>query len=87
MSQIFKTKNTVYSFEIFPPKRTSPVDTVLDTLDRLEGLNPDFISVTYGAGGNPADRSTCEIASLIKNKYKIESVAHLTCARNSRGVT
>ena len=39
---IYKKKNTVYSFEIFPPKRTSPINTIYDTLDRLEGLKPDF---------------------------------------------
>ncbi len=84
IADIFNKNRTVYSFEVFPPKRTSPIETIIETLDALKGLNPDFISVTYGAGGNPADRSTCEIASIIKNKYNIEPVAHLTCVQNSR---
>ncbi|NLN82248.1 MAG: methylenetetrahydrofolate reductase [NAD(P)H] [Clostridiales bacterium] len=84
IAELFKKKKIVYSFEIFPPKRTSPIDTIYSTLDQLEGLHPDFISVTYGAGGNPADSSTCDIASIVKNKYNIEPLAHLTCVNNSR---
>ncbi|HZK19901.1 MAG TPA: methylenetetrahydrofolate reductase [NAD(P)H] [Treponemataceae bacterium] len=77
-------KGTVYSFEVFPPKKTSPVDTILKTLNGLKDLNPDFISVTYGAGGSIANNETCRIADLIKNKYGIEAVAHLTCAELSK---
>lgn len=39
-----------FSLEVFPPKRTSPIGTIYDTLDGLRGLDPDFISVTYGTG-------------------------------------
>ena len=78
ISKLFKTK-TVYSFEIFPPKKTSPIDTIYTTLDELKGLSPDFISVTYGAGGSSNKDATIEIASAIKNKYNLESVAHLPC--------
>lgn len=67
------------SFEIFPPKRTAPVDTIYSTLDKLKNLNPDFISVTYGAGGSENCKATLNIASAIKNKYQIESAAHLPC--------
>lgn len=42
-------------------------------------MNPAFISVTYGAGGNTADSKTCQIASVIQDKYNITSAAHLTC--------
>ncbi len=79
ISSLFKPGKTVLSFEVFPPKKTSSIDTIYSTLDELKDLSPDFISVTYGAGGNLADNSTCEIASIIKNKYHIESLAHLTC--------
>ncbi len=75
---------TVFSFEVFPPKKTSPIETIYKTLDGLKDLKPDFISVTYGAGGNTADSSTCDIASIIKNKYNIEALAHLTCVNSSR---
>ena len=40
----------MFTLEVFPPKRNAPVGTIYDTLDGLEGLNPDFISVTYGHG-------------------------------------
>lgn len=76
---LFK-KKTVLSFEVFPPKRTDTVDTVYSTVAALKELTPDFISVTYGAGGG---RATCDatlsIASAIKYEYGIESVAHLPC--------
>ncbi len=75
-SEIFKNK-TVLSLEIFPPRRTAAIDIIYDTLDELKGLNPDFISVTYGAGGSENNTATLEIASAIKNDYGIESVAHL----------
>lgn len=68
----------VMSFEIFPPKKSSSVETVYSAIDGLSDLSPDFISVTYGAGGSLNGASTVDIASLIKNKYGIESVAHLT---------
>ncbi|MFA6940631.1 MAG: methylenetetrahydrofolate reductase [NAD(P)H], partial [Clostridiaceae bacterium] len=71
-------KKTVMSLEIFPPKTTSPIDTVLNTLEELKNLKPDFISVTYGAAGSGRSNTT-KIASLIKNKYNIEALAHLTC--------
>lgn len=76
--ELFK-KKTVLSFEVFPPKRTAPVDTIYSTLDKLKTLNPDFISVTYGAGGSENCKATLDIVSAIKNKYQIESAAHLPC--------
>ena len=75
---LFEEKKTVISLEVFPPKADSPVETIFKTLDELKDINPDFISVTYGAGGKAKDR-TIEIASSIKNEYHIESLAHLTC--------
>lgn len=83
LKSLFEEKKTVFSFEIFPPKKTSSIQTIYDTLDALAGLSPDFISVTYGAGGNPADRSTVRIASTIKRKYNIEPLAHLTCVNST----
>ena len=77
-AEIFKNK-TVLSLEVFPPRRTAPIEVIYDTLDELKGLNPDFISVTYGAGGSEANAATLAIASSIKNHYGIESVAHLPC--------
>jgi methylenetetrahydrofolate reductase (NADPH) len=69
----------VFSFEIFPPGKTAPANRIQDILDGLQGLKPDFISVTCGTGGYENSSETLKIASLIKNKYGIESVAHLPC--------
>lgn len=78
ISEIFKEK-TVLSFEIFPPKPTAEETVIYETLDGLTGLHPDFISVTYGAGGGKNGSKTIKIASDVKNRYNIESVAHLPC--------
>ncbi len=72
-------RKTMMSFEIFPPKRNDAVDTIYQTLDALKDLSPDFISVTYGAGGSDNCKATFEIAENIKQRYGIESVAHLPC--------
>lgn len=77
-TDIFKNK-VVFSFEIFPPKQTNATNTICNTLDELKELNPDYISITYGAGGSKNYISTLKIASIIKNHYGIESVAHLPC--------
>lgn len=81
--ELFKRKKPVISFEIFPPKLDTPIESIFDTLAKFKELNPDFISVTYGAGGSAKDR-TIEIASKIKNEYAIESMAHLTCVGHSK---
>lgn len=84
LAELFKNKKTVFSFEVFPPKRNNPIETIYHTLDELQDLKPDFISVTYGANGSLADNSTCEIASAIKHRYGIESAAHLTCVNSTK---
>lgn len=66
----------VLSFEVFPPKKTSPISSIYETLDKLIELKPDSISVTYGAAGNDTSARTFEIAGKIKERG-VESVAHL----------
>lgn len=82
-ADIFKHK-TVFSLEVFPPKPDSSESVIYDTLDKLSDIKPDFISVTYGAGGGKNGCKTIQIASDIKNKYGIESVAHLPCINLSK---
>lgn len=82
ISDILKTKATI-SFEVFPPKKDGDLNSIYKTIDELAKLNPDFISVTYGALGNTKGK-TVEIASKIKNEYGIEAVAHLTCISSSK---
>jgi len=84
ISEIFKTKKAVLSFEVFPPKKDSAIEKIYHTLDELACLEPDFISVTYGAGASAANASTADIASVVENKHKITALAHLTCVNASR---
>ncbi|MDF2880683.1 MAG: methylenetetrahydrofolate reductase [Clostridiaceae bacterium] len=84
IEKLFNKKEVVFSFEIFPPKLTSPIETIYNTLEELSDLKPDYISVTFGAGGNAINNRTCEISSLVKNKYGIEALAHLTCINSSK---
>ncbi|MBD3368737.1 methylenetetrahydrofolate reductase [NAD(P)H] [Candidatus Fermentibacteria bacterium] len=73
----------VLSLEVFPPRRSSGLDTVFDTLSKLRELQPDFISVTYGAAGSQRDH-TVEISSRILSDFEIEPLAHLTCIGHTR---
>lgn len=85
ISNLYKSKKTVYSMEVFPPKKTGAVETVYNTLYGLRGLPIDYISVTYGAGGTDSQKDkTVEIASLIKSEYGIEPLSHLTCVGSTR---
>ncbi len=84
IKKLFENKKIVLSFEIFPPKKNYPIDTIYKTIEELSELSPDYISVTYGASGTSESHRTLEIASLIKNKYNIESLAHLTCINSSK---
>ncbi|NCB62070.1 MAG: methylenetetrahydrofolate reductase [NAD(P)H] [Clostridia bacterium] len=84
IAQLFKDKSTVFSCEVFPPKKTSPIETIYTTLDGLRAVHPDFISVTFGAGGSGGRNLTCDIASIIQGQYGIPSVAHLTCVNHTK---
>lgn len=82
--ELFQHKKPVFSFEIFPPKKKTNIDSIYATVEQLTVCEPDFISVTYGAGGSLNDNFTCEIASTIKKRFGIETVAHLTCINSTR---
>ncbi|KNF07322.1 5,10-methylenetetrahydrofolate reductase [Gottschalkia purinilytica] len=84
IKDLYDKKKPIVSFEIFPPKRDYDIDTVYETIQDLRDLNPDYISVTYGAGGVGSSDKTLEIASLVKNKYGIEALAHLTCITSDK---
>lgn len=81
---LFRRGKTVLSFEIFPPKRNTALGNIRETLDILAGLRPDFISVTFGAGGASAGPATYDTAALIKDAYQIEPLVHLTCIHASK---
>ncbi|MBQ9232909.1 MAG: methylenetetrahydrofolate reductase [Lachnospiraceae bacterium] len=70
-------KKTIFSCEVFPPKRNDDIYDIFKTLDEIKLLNPDFISVTYGAGGSNS-KKTATIAAYIQNICEIEALAHVT---------
>ena len=78
VSQVYNTKRSL-SFEIFPPKKDTELSNIDETLEVLAELKPDFISVTFGAGGSSNCNRTIELAKKIKYEYGIEPVVHLTC--------
>lgn len=77
LQNMFEHKPTL-SFEVFPPKKDGDFESAFQVMDALGKLSPDFISVTYGAGGSRAGK-TVEIASYIQNTLGIDAVAHMTC--------
>ena len=72
-----------YSFEFFPPKDVEGEERLWTAMSQLESIAPDFISVTYGAGGSTRDR-TIRITSEITARTHIPTVAHLTCVGSTR---
>lgn len=73
------SQKTIFSFEVFPPKKTAPIESVTNALDELKDIHPDFISVTFGAGGSENCENTLKIAEHIKNVCKVEPVVHMPC--------
>lgn len=83
IKECFQQKRPVISFEVFPPKKEDDFANAFTVLDSLSELHPDFISVTYGAGGSKS-KKTVEIASYIQNQLHIPALAHLTCVGSRR---
>ena len=79
LSEIHQQKKNVLSFEIFPPKKDDELKNIDKTLEILCELKPDFISVTFGAGGSSNHNKTIQLAKKIKEEYQVEPVVHLTC--------
>ena len=71
------------SFEIFPPAGTVSEEALWRTVSRLKGLNPAFVSVTYGAGGSTRERST-RILDQLLSTTKLDAAAHVTCVGATR---
>ncbi|MDC0357876.1 methylenetetrahydrofolate reductase [NAD(P)H] [Oligoflexia bacterium] len=77
-AEIFRAKNKVFSLEFFPPKKDENLPATFELIQDLKKLAPDFMTVTYGAGGGTRSR-TKEITAFIANEMEVISVAHLTC--------
>jgi len=83
IAERLRHKRPVFSFEFFPPKTEKGEAALLRSLERLAPLEPDFVSVTYGAGGSTRTR-TLQLVSRIRSDFGIEPLAHLTCVGAKR---
>lgn len=83
ISELLHTGNITFSCEIFPPKPGADISRMWEVVQGIAELSPDFISVTYGAGGSTSKR-TEEIAVRIQEQHHIPALAHLTCVSSTR---
>jgi methylenetetrahydrofolate reductase (NADPH) len=83
LTDIFLTKKATFSFEIFPPRTEQGLVSLKQTLSELALVHPDFISVTYGAGGAGRD-NTLGIVRLVQEKLGVVALHHFTCVVHSR---
>ncbi|MBF0485513.1 MAG: methylenetetrahydrofolate reductase [NAD(P)H] [Candidatus Omnitrophica bacterium] len=83
LTEIFKSQKTTISFEIFPPKTEKGMESLGGALDELALLKPDFVSVTYGAGGSNRD-TTLGLVRLVGEKYGLTAMHHFTCVIHTK---
>ena len=83
ISEFFAQKRPLRSLEFFPPKDDAGVESLRATAAALRGMHPDFVSVTYGAGGTTRDR-TAQVSALLKNDLGFTVMPHLTCVGHTR---
>lgn len=76
--ELYQQKKPVISLEIFPPKKESGLQSLTAMLDEVEQLHPDFISVTYGAGGTAVNNKTLAIAKMLEVDHHIPALHHIT---------
>lgn len=82
IDEILDSKRPVFSVEFFPPKTEQGKADLVETARSLRELEPDFVSVTYGAGGSTRD-GTVEITRELKDELGLETMAHLSCVGES----
>jgi methylenetetrahydrofolate reductase (NADPH) len=83
IDELLARQRPVFSVEFFPPKTDEGVTQLFETVEALKPLQPDYVSVTYGAGGATRD-GTVEIAERIRSEHGIEVMAHLSCVGETR---
>ena len=83
LTDILSSPKLSLSFEVFPPKTDTAMDSVLSATEEIAKLRPSFMSVTYGAGGGTS-RYTLDIAKNIKDKHNVPTIAHLTCVSSTK---
>lgn len=83
LSELFAQKRPTLSFEVFPPKTDDKYETIKFAAEKIAALKPDYMSVTYGAGGGTSDY-TVSVAADILNNYNVTPLAHLTCVSSDK---
>src|SRR4051812_9998847 len=83
ISELFAQDRPLRSLEFFPPKDDAGVEALRATASALRRMNPDFVSVTYGAGGTTRDR-TAQVSALLKQEFSFTVMPHLTCVGHTR---
>ncbi|WP_029232419.1 methylenetetrahydrofolate reductase [NAD(P)H] [Butyrivibrio sp. VCB2006] len=83
IKDILRDKEVTLSFEVFPPKTDAGYEAVEKAAAEIAALKPDFMSVTYGAGGGTS-KNTVNIAADLQNKYNTPVLAHLTCVSSTK---
>jgi methylenetetrahydrofolate reductase (NADPH) len=83
ISQLFARERPLRSLEFFPPKDDAGVDALRATAHALKRMAPDFVSVTYGAGGSTRER-TAQVSALLKHELGFTVMPHLTCVGHTR---
>lgn len=83
IKDLFGQKKVTISCEIFPPKKDTAFSGIFGTVDAIQSLGVDFISVTYGAGGSTS-KKTVEVASYIQERHHLPALAHLTCCDSTK---
>ncbi|KAI9824117.1 MAG: hypothetical protein M1832_002187 [Thelocarpon impressellum] len=83
LAEAERSRKPMFSFEFFPPKTAQGVQNLYDRMDRMHGLGPSFIDVTWGAGGR-LSHLTCEMVNVAQSVYGLETCMHLTCTDMER---
>ena len=83
IKDILQQNKVTVSFEVFPPKKADGLEAVEKATEQIAALKPDFMSVTYGAGGSTS-KMTLEIASHLQQQYGVSVLPHLTCVASSK---
>ena len=83
ISDLLSGKTPVRSLEFFPPKDDAGVESLRQTAQALKRISPDFVSVTYGAGGSTRER-TAQVSKLLREEIGFTVMPHLTCVGHSR---
>jgi methylenetetrahydrofolate reductase (NADPH) len=83
LSELFAQRRPLRSIEFFPPKDDAGVEALRQTAAALKPISPDFVSVTYGAGGSTRQR-TAQVCGLLRSEFGYTVMPHLTCVGHSR---